>query len=119
MLQQAGVMNREELHSVNIEALTQNPNDPKYTNVGFFKQGRWVWGHNAEDYATNNYDAALASLIDGKPFENTNLPPGHTYQPWTLMTEMVRIKSGTPSTLKENGYWGTDPSYFTEGAVVA
>ena len=118
-MQQAGVLNREELHSVNIEALAQHPNDPLYTDVGFFKLGRWVWGHDAERYATDNYAAALEHLRDGTEFENTNIPPGHKYQPWTLMTEMARIKSGVPSKLKENGYWGMDPSHFANGKVAA
>lgn len=112
ILQQAGFLNREELHSVDIEAITKNPKDPKVNDVGFFKLGRWVWDHDPERYATDNYEAVVKSLREGQPFSNTNLPPGHKYEPWTLETEGARMMAGIPSTLKKNGYWGTETSYF-------
>lgn len=124
ILQQAGFLNREELHSVDIEAFAKNPTDPRFANVGFFKLGRWVWDHDPERYATDNYEAVLGSLKKGEPFENTNVPPGHKYEPWTLESEMARMAAGIPSKLKQNGYWGTDPSYFgaqktQAGAILA
>jgi hypothetical protein len=115
ILQEAGFLNREELHTYlqSVEAGAQN------AYPGFFKLGRWTWGHNAELYATQSYHAALAHLRDGAPFANTNLPPGHRYEPWTLDKVMAQIRSGVPSKLKENGYWGLDPAYFRESAATA
>lgn len=65
-----------------------------------------MWGHNPEEYARDNYDGCLASIKDGKAFENTNLPPGHVYKPWTLESEHKRMEAGIRSDLKQNGYWG-------------
>lgn len=46
--------------------------------------GSWIWQHNPEIYATQNYEKALAHLAEGKEFQNTNIPPGHVPQPWTI-----------------------------------
>lgn len=56
--------------------------------------GRWIWAHNAERYAYDNYGKALTSLVDGTPFENTNLPPGYRYKPWSLHELYDRIDRG-------------------------
>ena len=102
ILQQTGFLNREELHSVDLAALEADPS----LTPGFFKIGRWVWGHDPQAYAAMNYAACLDHLREDKPFSNTNLPPGHKYTPWTVASEMKRIADGIPSTLKSNGYWG-------------
>lgn len=104
-------MNREELHDANLEVLQQ---DPKNARIGFFKSGRWIWGHDAERYAKDNYQMCLASLRDGGAFENTNLPPGHVYQEWSLQSEQKRMAAGIRSNLKENGYWGVEIEPFNE-----
>ncbi|KAE8383136.1 hypothetical protein BDV26DRAFT_287922 [Aspergillus bertholletiae] len=102
ILQQTGFINREELHNVDIAAISA---DSKNANLGFFKIGRWVWNHDPGRYAQDNYDACLAHLENGTPFSNTNLPPGHVYQPWSLESETKRMQAGQKSTLKENGDW--------------
>ena len=102
ILQQTGFLNREELHNVNIAAITENS---QVADVGFFKIGRWVWDHNPEEYARDNYGTCLAHLIAGKPFKNTNVPPGHVYQPWNLESEKKRMQAGIKSNLKQNGDW--------------
>ncbi|KAF7192510.1 FAD-dependent monooxygenase fsr3 [Pseudocercospora fuligena] len=103
VLQQTGFVNRDELHHSNLKAMAEGPAD---AHIGFFKIGRWVWDHNAEEYAKENFEACLEHVRDGKPFENTNLPPGHKYQPWSLESETKRMEAGERSTLKENGDWG-------------
>lgn len=75
------------------------------SKIGFFKIGRWVWGHNPEIYARDNYELCLEHLLHGKPFENTNVPPGHIYVPWTLESEKKRMQAGVKSNLKQNGDW--------------
>lgn len=103
ILQQTGFLNREELHTADLEALQKNPNS---NEIGFFKTGRWAWSHNPEQYASKNYAACLANVKDGTPFENTNLPAGHLYQEWSLSSEQKRIEAGILSNLKQNGDWG-------------
>lgn len=56
--------------------------------------GRWIWAHNPEKYAYENYGKALRSLVDGTPFQNTNIPPGYTYKPWSLDELYGRIDKG-------------------------
>lgn len=96
-------MNVDELHRANLDALEDAPED---FDVGFYKIGAWVWAHDAEVYAQENYEDCLAALRTHKEFVNTNLPPGHKYQPWSLESEKKRMMSGIRSGLKENGYWG-------------
>ena len=102
ILQRTGFINREELHTVDTSAIAS---DSKNATPGFFKIGRWVWAHDPGRYARDNYDAYLAHLEKGAPFRNTNLPPGHVYEPWSLESETERMKAGRKSTLKQNGDW--------------
>ncbi len=103
VLQQMGFLNREELHAADIAAIQK---DPDNANIGFFKLGRWIWAHDAEAYAQDNFAGCLESLKVGTLFENTNHPPGHNYQSWSLESEKKRMVAGIRSKLKENGYWG-------------
>ena len=132
ILQQTGFLNREELHNADLEAIQkadrdrENKNENKNASasadttssgIGFFKIGRWVWDHNPEVYARENYTACLAHLIEGegegdgpgngsgKLFKNTNVPPGHVYRPWSLESETKRMQAGIKSDLKRNGDW--------------
>ena len=91
------------MHTADVDAIEK---EPENANIGFFKIGRWVWAHDPEEYAHDNYDACLASLKDGKTFANTNVPPGHVYRPWSLESEKKRMAAGIRSDLKQNGYWG-------------
>ena len=102
ILQRTGFINREELHNVDITAVEA---DKKNATVGFFKIGRWVWNHDPEKYARDNYATCLAHLTEGTPFTNTNLPPGHDYEQWNLESESKRMKAGIKSNLKQNGDW--------------
>ena len=101
-MQQTGFLNREELHTADVSALQENPQN---TTIGFFKIGRWVWNHNPEAYARENYEACLAHLTEGTPFKNSNVPVGHVYQPWSLESENKRMEAGVKSNLKQNGDW--------------
>lgn len=53
--------------------------------------GSWIWSHDPERYAFENYDEVLAHLKDGTPFQNTNIPPGYVYKPWTI-EELLQAK---------------------------
>ena len=103
-MQQAGFTNREELHFADTQALKNS--EKKRPDFGFWKQGRWQWDHLPEQYARDNYAECLESLKRGTVYQNTNLPPGHVYKPWTLDSETKRMQAKIPSDLKKNGYWG-------------
>lgn len=51
----------------------------------------WIWSHNPELYANKKYDEALAHVVDGTPFQNSNVPTGYTYQSWTI-DELLALK---------------------------
>ena len=65
--------------------------------------GKWLWQHDPSAYATENYEAALAHLESGAPFENTNLPPGYTYEPWTIKEQLAREEQGIMTVME--GDW--------------
>ncbi len=114
-MQQTGFLNREELHTADIGAVEKNPEG---ANIGFFKIGRWVWAHNPERYAKEKYRDCLASIKEGKPFKNTNLPPGHVYKAWSLDSEKKRMAAGVRSSLKSNGYWGIETGPFEKSSFI-
>lgn len=73
-------------------------------------QGKWIWAHNPELYARNNYQAADAAIKAGASFENTNLPPGHKWESLTMTQELGKEVSGIfIQDLKFNGDWGVYP----------
>ncbi|KAL7940961.1 putative monooxygenase [Trichoderma barbatum] len=53
--------------------------------------GSWIWKHDPEKYAEENYAKVFAHLTTGSEFLNTNIPPGHVCQPWTI-DEVLRTK---------------------------
>ncbi|KAG6020203.1 hypothetical protein E4U41_002924 [Claviceps citrina] len=55
--------------------------DPESVRVRF---PRWLYRHDPEAYAYEKYGQAFAHLATGADFENTNLPPGHRFVPWTI-----------------------------------
>ncbi|KAK6382281.1 hypothetical protein LTS17_004168 [Exophiala oligosperma] len=46
--------------------------------------GRWTSEHNPEQYVYDKWQAAVNHIVSGAPFQNTNLPPGYEYEPWTM-----------------------------------
>ncbi len=65
--------------------------------------GRWIWKHNPERYAYQNYGNALDYLMSGAPFQNTNIPPGYEYEPWTIDQLFAKIDGGKK--VKFGGDW--------------
>ena len=65
--------------------------------------GKWLWQHDAEDYAYENYGKALRHLLTHEPFQNTNIPPGYTYRPWSI-NELLSIE-GEPKDIEVEGDW--------------
>ncbi|KAI1848521.1 hypothetical protein JX265_013804 [Neoarthrinium moseri] len=67
------------------------------------EHGRWMWRHDPESYPYNNYSRALDHLQNGAPFQNTNTPPGHTHEPWSVDYLMGRVEQGLP--VEFDGGW--------------
>lgn len=44
----------------------------------------WVFNHDPEAYAYERYGQAFAHLVANAEFKNTNIPPGHNCEPWTI-----------------------------------
>ena len=67
------------------------------------EHGQWIWKHNPEQYARDNYTKALEHLQTGTAFQNTNIPPGYTYEPWFVDNLMADLEAGRP--IKFAGDW--------------
>ncbi|KAF2173599.1 hypothetical protein M409DRAFT_15878 [Zasmidium cellare ATCC 36951] len=65
--------------------------------------GMWLWGHDPEAYAEENFEKALAHIKDGAPFKSTNKPANIEYRPWTIDSLSEALEKGEPSILE--GDW--------------
>jgi hypothetical protein len=102
ILQRLGLTNRREMHREGgMDATVKNA-----AASGPMGMGKWIWLHNAERYATENFAQARAHLETGAPFEHTNLPVGFKWEPWSIDDELEKEKQGihTPD-IKLNGDW--------------
>ena len=76
--QRLGFKNREKWHHTDFEAAKKNPQK-------LIEQvGRWINLHDPEEYVYQNWSKCVNHLVSGASFENTNTPPGYTYEPWTI-----------------------------------
>jgi hypothetical protein len=92
-----GFNNREVFHNTDWK-------DPKVAlKEGSKLVGSWVITHDPEQYAHNNYYKAAEHLLTGTPFENTNIPPGYKYKPWTVRELLTASDRG--ETVKDEGDW--------------
>ncbi|KAI0381983.1 FAD/NAD(P)-binding domain-containing protein [Hypomontagnella monticulosa] len=98
LIQHTGFVNMQDVH---------HEPDKNGTGIPPLLMGKWLWGHNPEIYATENFAKALDHLEKGTPFENTNLPPGHKWSDWTVEEELAKQRAGiiTLNELKFNGDW--------------
>ena len=74
---------RHRWHQTDWAALASNPDILK------LPQPRWLNGSDAEQYAKDNFEPAVASLKTGTPFTSTNIPEGHVHEDWTIETMMA------------------------------
>ncbi|KAF5026582.1 hypothetical protein F66182_1308 [Fusarium sp. NRRL 66182] len=86
LTQRMGWELRHRWHQTDWEAVAKDPN---YLQ---FRQPRWLVGIDAEDYAHENYAAALANLKDGTPFTPTNVPEDYVHEDWTVAELMEKEK---------------------------
>ncbi|KAI8951146.1 hypothetical protein F4801DRAFT_300749 [Xylaria longipes] len=101
VIQQYGIVARYSLHHIDMSVIDEGKNP--FEEILHF--GRWIWQHNPEDYAREQFTAALDHLQTGAPFENTNLPKGHVYEDWNVESELKKQAAGVPSQLMSNGDW--------------
>lgn len=65
--------------------------------------GDWLIQHDPEQYTHDNYHKAAEHLLTGAPFENTNIPPGYKYKPWTVRELLTASERGEE--LVDEGVW--------------
>ena len=63
------------------------------------KLPKWIWQHDPELHAHENYDASVKSMKEGVRLEDDesvppNYPPGYKYEPWTIDDIMADLKNG-------------------------
>lgn len=91
-------MNREKWNTDNFEKVKRNPQEAAQSI------GRWLSGHNPEQYVYDNWQACVNHIVHGAPFQNSNLPPGYTYQPWS-MDELMEAAAEDGQMPKDPGDW--------------
>lgn len=62
---------------------------------------KWVWSHEPEAYAYENYDKVVESMKKGIPFEEDdsippNYPKGYKYEPWSMDKIVDDMNNGRP-----------------------
>ena len=61
----------------------------------------WVWSHDPEAYAYENYDKAVANIAKGIDMADEdsyppNYPPGYKYEKWSIEQIMDDMRNGKP-----------------------
>ena len=64
--------------------------------------GAWLWTHDPEQYAIDNYAMALAHVRDDTSFKNTNVPDGYVHKPWTIDELLDPVKADE---IRKNEKW--------------
>lgn len=73
------------------------------------KAPRWVWEHDPEKYAYENYHKMANTIKEGIPFDQVdtvppNYHPGYLYQPWSIDQIMEDARNGKTVVLGD-GDW--------------
>lgn len=101
--QKLGFANAELLQDTNWKEVKA---DPKLAQP---KLPSWVWKHDPEKYAYENFEKMAATIDDGVPFDQVdtvppNYPLGYRYTPWSIDQIMEDVRNGKPVELGE-GNW--------------
>ncbi|KAI0512738.1 hypothetical protein F5B22DRAFT_657593 [Xylaria bambusicola] len=80
--------------------------DPKRAQP---KLPSWIWKHDPEKYAYENYHKMAETVKQGIPFDQVdtvppNYPKGYRYQPWSIDDIMEDLRNGKPVNLGD-GEW--------------
>ena len=92
-----GFENREIFHNTNWSDAAAN------TKVMKKMVGEWLTYHDPELYAHENYHKCAEYLTQRTRFENTNMPSGYTYRPWTV--RKLLGASERSEVLEDEGDW--------------
>jgi hypothetical protein len=73
------------------------------------KLPKWVWSHDPEAYAYENYHKSAESMKRGIDMKDEtsfepNYPPGYKYEPWSIEKVMEDMRAGKPIDLG-SGDW--------------
>jgi hypothetical protein len=73
------------------------------------KHPKWIFNHDPEKYAYENYETAVDSIKRGIPFDEEdrippNYPPGYKWEPWNIEQIMDDMRNGRPVNLG-SGDW--------------
>jgi len=65
---------------------------------------KWIWSHDPELYAKENYEKARASIRNGVRFDEDesfrpNYPLGYKFEPWSIEQIMEDKKTGRETNL--------------------
>ncbi|KAF4611337.1 hypothetical protein G7Y89_g15676 [Cudoniella acicularis] len=99
LAQKQGIINLAAAHHTEWNTIDTDP------SAVAAKLGSWIWKHDPEGYAYEKYGLAFRSLVDGdEEFENTNVPKGCVYEPWTV-GELLRAMERGEKLLLGGGDW--------------
>ncbi|KAJ9605933.1 hypothetical protein H2200_009782 [Cladophialophora chaetospira] len=76
--QKMAFVNAEALGDAKMDEIKQNPDKIR------IRFPKWLFHHDPEAYVFEKYGQAFAHILLGSKFQNTNLPPGHKFKPWTI-----------------------------------
>ncbi|TKX22618.1 FAD-binding domain-containing protein 29 [Elsinoe australis] len=84
----AELLQKTDWNEVKIDPRKSSPKLPK-----------WIWQHDPERYAYENYRPCLESMEKGirmedEPGLTPNWPPGYRYEPWTIDEIIQDLKNG-------------------------
>ncbi|KAL9611911.1 MAG: hypothetical protein Q9167_003464 [Letrouitia subvulpina] len=94
-------VNAQNRNQTNWTAVDQNP---ALVRTRF---PRWMYQHDPEAYAYSMYGQAFQHVVSGgaTDFQNTNVPPGHTFRKWTIDEVKGRMKRGEMMEQLLDGDW--------------
>lgn len=87
----AELLQETKWENVKIDPRRANPQLPK-----------WIWQHNPETYAYENYEEIVKIMNEGIPMSEDqdrvtpNYPPGYRYTPWNIEDIMENMRAGKP-----------------------
>ncbi|KAI0392937.1 hypothetical protein F5Y17DRAFT_477175 [Xylariaceae sp. FL0594] len=101
--QKLGFSNAELLQDTDWNKVRESP---KYAQP---KMPSWVWKHDPEAYAYENYEEMAQTIKAGVPMDEVttippNYPPGYKYKPWSIDDIMEDLRNGKSVDLGE-GDW--------------
>ena len=97
--QKMSFVNSKTLSAANLEEMKE---DPEKARVKFPK---WLFQHDPEAYVYEKYGQAFAHLVLGAKFQNTNIPPGHKFRPWTIEEVHEAARNGKSVVDSLDGDW--------------